>query len=156
VNLGPGGSAIGEHCLVRGFNEGMKSSLTSSNVRVVLNQTTFESFRTTLENGGRGVVGMGLHGGGHAVVGGELLDPFSSPGDPLFYLHHGNLDRIWWRWQMADPTNRLYALSGPTTQTPPFTNITLDFKMPFTSIAAPLAVREVMDIESEPSCFQYA
>jgi tyrosinase len=80
VNLGPGGSAIGEHCLVRGFNEGMKSSLTSANVRVVMNQTTFESFRTTLENGGRGVAGMGLHGGGHAVVGGELLDPFSSPG----------------------------------------------------------------------------
>ncbi|KAJ2921487.1 hypothetical protein H1R20_g15607, partial [Candolleomyces eurysporus] len=155
VNLGPG-SAIGEHCLVRGFNEGMKSSLVSSNVRTVLSQTTFESFRTTLENGGRGIAGMGLHGGGHAVVGGELLDPFSSPGDPLFYLHHGNLDRIWWRWQMADPTNRLYALSGPTTQNPPFTNITLDFKMPFTTIAQPLAVREVMDIESEPSCFQYA
>ena len=56
---------------------------------------------------------------------------------------------------MADPANRLYALSGPTTQTAPFTNITLDFKMPFTTLAQPIAVREVMDAESEPGCFQY-
>lgn len=49
----------------------------------------------------------------------------------------------------------MYALSGPTTQTAPFEEITLDFLLPFTTLAEPIAVREVMDIESEPSCFQY-
>ncbi|TFK17914.1 Di-copper centre-containing protein [Coprinopsis marcescibilis] len=154
INLGPGRN-IGAHCLVRGINEPMKQSVTSANVRTIMVETTFERFRTLLENGGRGIAGLGIHGGGHGVVGGELMDPASSPGEPLFYLHHGNLDRIWWKWQSVDPKNRLYALSGPTTQRPPFTNITLDFLMPFTSLSPRVAVRDVMDTESEPSCFQY-
>ncbi|EAU83695.1 monooxygenase [Coprinopsis cinerea okayama7 len=155
LNLGPG-TAVGEHCLTRAIGDQMKSSLTSANVQATLAQTTFETFRTTLENGGRAVNGFGIHGGGHAAVGGEMVNPYSSPGDPLFYLHHGNLDRIWWKWQSADLANRLNAISGPTTQRPPFTNVTLNFMMPYTSLIPPLAVREIMDIEAEPSCFQYA
>ena len=43
----------------------------------------------------------------HAVDPGG--DPAISPGDPVFYFHHGMLDRIWWIWQMQDPENRLNA-----------------------------------------------
>lgn len=35
-------------------------------------------------------------------------DPLTSPGDPLFYFHHTSLDRLWWIWQMQDPSARLY------------------------------------------------
>lgn len=53
----------------------------------------------------------GVHTSGHYVAavdpGG---DPFTSPGDPLFYFHHTALDRLWWIWQMQDPTNRLYTI----------------------------------------------
>jgi tyrosinase len=27
----------------------------------------------------------------------------ASPGDPLFWLHHANIDRIWAEWQVAHP-----------------------------------------------------
>ncbi len=37
-------------------------------------------------------------------------DPNTSPGDPVFYFHHGSLDRLWWVWQMQDPENRLNAV----------------------------------------------
>ncbi|KAI1652510.1 Di-copper centre-containing protein [Daldinia decipiens] len=53
----------------------------------------------------------GIHTAGHYIAavdpGG---DPFTSPGDPLFYFHHTALDRLWWIWQMQDPENRLNAI----------------------------------------------
>lgn len=37
-----------------------------------------------------------------------------SPGDPLFFLHHGFIDREWHKWQVADPTGkRLREIGGP-------------------------------------------
>jgi hypothetical protein len=36
----------------------------------------------------------------------------SSPGDSIFYLHHGITDCIWWIWQMQGPVNRMNVLPG--------------------------------------------
>ncbi|KAL2843570.1 hypothetical protein BJX68DRAFT_270065 [Aspergillus pseudodeflectus] len=52
------------------------------------------------------------HSAGHAVVGGVMGDPIESSGDPIFYLHHAYLDRLWWQWQQADEANRLTAMGG--------------------------------------------
>jgi tyrosinase len=40
-------------------------------------------------------------------------DPTYSPGDPIFYLHHSYLDKLWWEWQKADYTTRLTDMGGP-------------------------------------------
>jgi tyrosinase len=32
-----------------------------------------------------------------------MMDPFNSPNDPLFFLHHANLDQLWALWQEQDP-----------------------------------------------------
>lgn len=42
----------------------------------------------------------------------------ASIGDPLFFLHHTNLDRLWWDWQRVDPDARTYAI-GPLRNQPP-------------------------------------
>lgn len=60
-------------------------------------------------------IGIGAHGGGHYTVGLEMSDLFSSPSDPAFYLHHGQVDRAWAIWQGIDPANRTYALSQTLT-----------------------------------------
>jgi tyrosinase len=39
-----------------------------------------------------------MHGRGHLWVGGNMAAS-SSPNDPVFWLHHANLDRIWAEWQ---------------------------------------------------------
>ncbi|KAJ0280285.1 hypothetical protein COL940_004403 [Colletotrichum noveboracense] len=57
--------------------------------------------------------GTAPHLAGHMGVGGTMLDVVSSPGDPLFFLHHTNLDRLWWEWQSVNLTARLNEIGGP-------------------------------------------
>lgn len=53
----------------------------------------------------------GVHLAGHYTIGGDPGgDFYSSPGDPLFWFHHGMIDRIWWIWQMQDPDKRMNVL----------------------------------------------
>lgn len=46
-----------------------------------------------------------------------MLNGAGSPGDPLFFLHHTNLDRLWWEWQSADLSTRLTDMTGPNIPT---------------------------------------
>jgi tyrosinase len=52
------------------------------------------------------------HGAGHGAVGGLMIDVSASPGDPVFYLHHGWLDAMWWKWQTLDLPARLTDIGG--------------------------------------------
>ena len=45
-----------------------------------------------------------------------MLDPIASPGDPIFYLHHTWLDKVFWGWQSLDLPARLTDIGGPNTQ----------------------------------------
>jgi hypothetical protein len=57
---------------------------------------------TPLENGPHGTV--------HVAIGGAM-NSMSSPSDPIFFLHHCNLDRLWARWislGRRNTTNRLW------------------------------------------------
>jgi hypothetical protein len=40
-----------------------------------------------------------LHTAGHLSVGGLNNDVYASAGDPVFFLHHGMVDRLWTVWQ---------------------------------------------------------
>ena len=57
--------------------------------------TTVRSFRNRQEGFFNGPA---LHNVIHNWVGGDMLTG-TSPNDPLFFLHHCNVDRIWWTWQ---------------------------------------------------------
>src|SRR5947207_8096043 len=41
-----------------------------------------------------------------------MVNPISSPGDPLFYHHHAWLDRMWQKWQEINPSVRLTEIGG--------------------------------------------
>lgn len=53
-------------------------------------------FRNRVE-GWTGAFGPGLHNRVHVWVGGDM-GPGTSPNDPVFYLNHCNVDRIWEAW----------------------------------------------------------
>lgn len=57
--------------------------------------------------------GSQLHNRVHIWVGGDM-GPGTSPNDPVFFLHHCNVDRIWALWQYAHPASAyLPASAGP-------------------------------------------
>jgi tyrosinase len=47
------------------------------------------------------------HNDVHVAVGGLMGDPDTAARDPIFWLHHANIDRLWWLWQKShsDPTH---------------------------------------------------
>ena len=53
---------------------------------------TFTGFQTLLEGA--------VHGGTHNAVGGDMAGS-ASPTDPLFWLHHAFMDKIWSDWQTS-------------------------------------------------------
>jgi len=42
----------------------------------------------------------------HDMVGGVMGDPVTAGYDPIFWLHHANIDRLWEVWLKADPINQ--------------------------------------------------
>jgi hypothetical protein len=50
-----------------------------------------------------GAFERGPHNGVHNSIGGTMANPFNSPEDPIFWLHHSNIDRIWATWQHRHP-----------------------------------------------------
>lgn len=60
-------------------------------------ETSYYGFVKALEDG--------PHNDGHNFIGGIMANPMFSPRDPMFWLHHANVDRIWSEWQ-TKPENR--------------------------------------------------
>jgi tyrosinase len=53
---------------------------------------------------------------------------FNSPNEPMFWLHHGGIDRMWWIWQNQQPVERAFQIAGTKTMlnSPPSDNATID------------------------------
>lgn len=77
--------------------------------------TTFSSFQSQIN---------GVHGTLHGRVGGDMSGIMTAAFDPIFYLHHANVDRLWAVWQADHP--------GPL----PATEASHDLA-PFTKLYAP-------------------
>jgi tyrosinase len=158
------------HCLSRDFYDGknrpgtMRSSgYTSEVIKGIHARETFVDFELYLENV--------PHGSIHSAVGGEMGDmgPSSSPNEPLFFLHHAQIDRLWWLWQQENPEvrnkeyvgdrERVPGVSGrpllPGEVAPVNPPASLEDVMPFMKLADDLPVSAVMTTESEILCYSY-
>ncbi|KAI1378958.1 Di-copper centre-containing protein [Hypoxylon crocopeplum] len=98
---------LSEYCISRFINDRSFSSAAKENVDMCLEKEKFTEVWECLE--GR------PHGAGHGGVSGTMVNPFLSPGDPIFYLHHGYLDKLWWDWQSLDLSTRLTEIGGNNT-----------------------------------------
>jgi tyrosinase len=64
----------------------------ASNIPATMAQTSFASFTSMLES---------VHNGVHVWVGGSMSSIPTAPADPIFWMHHANIDRLWWEWQQS-------------------------------------------------------
>lgn len=55
---------------------------------------TFSAFGAAIE---------GIHNSGHVWVGGSMMSIPTAPCDPVFWMHHAEIDRQWAVWQAAHP-----------------------------------------------------
>ncbi|CAB9505659.1 Hemocyanin, beta-C chain unit [Seminavis robusta] len=79
-----------EGCLRREFNRRWTFSRDVEVLSRITNSNNFASFSVELEGA--------PHASVHQFIGGQMRNTFSSE-DPLFWLHHANVDRIWALWQ---------------------------------------------------------
>lgn len=85
-------------------------------------------------------------------------DIYVSPGDPLFYLHHAFIYRLWWQWQNEDIDTRLYEIGGYTTYPASDggnTTTTLEFGLQLLGIWDDKFVGDVMDLHNSFLCHEY-
>jgi tyrosinase len=133
----------------------------------------FKGFQTELEGF------SALHSAVHNIMGGDLGGscPHDAPADchpgptfsanePLFHLHHGMVDRLWYLWQQR-PGNKMVFSGGATqpnladaNQTWTYSNgmppaLTVNSSMPHDNLFPAAIIKDYMDTTAGPLCYVY-
>lgn len=79
--------------------------------------------------------------------------------DPIFFLHHTQIDHLWWLWQEKNPKTRHTDFSGIKTEDqfdgtkpPP---ASLDDVLLMMGLADDLKVKDMMTTENSLLCYSY-
>lgn len=155
----PDNFAYKPHCLKRDLNVRLfQQSASPDAVQALLSAPNVTAFNAIVDYGAKPGV-ISTHGAGHLGTGGEMADTFSSTGDPIFFFHHAQLDRLWTLWQSRDPVNRQYAVSGTGTAQnyPPSPEWTIEDKinLGLLSPQGPIPFKEIMSTVRGPFCYEY-
>jgi len=140
------------------------ATLGAANVQNVIGDFTKDYFRfqfnmTHMHNHVHNFVGGDLAGLCPAPIEDEGCGSFT-PNDPIFWLHHAQLDRLWSNWQNASPEN-FDSFSGVPLNSHNLTdtrydlNATADHLMGFDRLSVGVRVSEVFDHQAPPFCYLY-
>ncbi|RMY69780.1 hypothetical protein D0863_06241 [Hortaea werneckii] len=147
-------------CLVRDLSNFFSERYnTYTNVtELVLGQPEIGNFQSLMQ-GFLGDNKFGVHGGGHWIGGGpsQLEDFHSSPSDPVFFIHHSMIDRIYSVWQNLDWDEREDAIEGTSTllNSPPTADMELSDVLSFGLVAEDKTFGDLMDTMAGPYCYRY-
>ncbi|KAJ1649517.1 hypothetical protein IWQ61_009426 [Dispira simplex] len=129
------------HCLSRDFNEGNHISpwWPAESVRLMAAEArNFTDLREGIEFGQHGNVHLGIQGD---------MSTMHAPNDPIFFMHHAMVDKLWAVWQRRSRDN-LYRYDGTNSDG---RAVSLNDRMP--SLQG--NVRSVMDPHSVNNCVEY-
>ncbi len=88
----------------------------AANVAAALANATYNPFAGALE---------GVHNSGHVWVGGTMQSITTAPADPVFWMHHAEIDRLWAVWQ-AGHAGQNPPLAGAAATMDPWTETEVD------------------------------
>ncbi|KAF4911882.1 Tyrosinase ustQ [Colletotrichum viniferum] len=155
-------SSNNTYCLQHKLNQDDTDTANSDNLVECFNKTSYDE-AWQCYNGSP-------HGAGHGAVGGL------SNGDPLFYLHHAYLDRVWWQWQEDNLTARLTdistqnipdqsildmaGLSAPVNELTDYNGddgnvTTLNHVLFIQNLVPNITIADIMDIRDDVVCAEY-
>ncbi|PYI34945.1 Di-copper centre-containing protein [Aspergillus indologenus CBS 114.80] len=140
------------HCLSRGFTDGEGhyghipgEEVHPDRIQEILNQDDYTSFFFALEKGPHDTIPNGIRGD---------FFSFTAPYDPVFYLHHTQLDRLWWLWQERNPRQRHFEYTGPAAMGSEQPASVYD-QLPMSGFVEPLRVTDIMNTEGDFLCYRY-
>ncbi|KAK8003248.1 hypothetical protein PG989_002967 [Apiospora arundinis] len=157
-------------CLTRKLDQAQFNMVSQARVDLCFKSQSYVDFNACL--------GGDPHIAGHVCVGGIMLDVALSPADALFFMHHTNLDRLWWEWQRRDLGARLTDMGGinvasvsvlvqaqpkslPSEMFVPYFGdgggdvTTLNHSLWVADILPNVTIAEVMDIRGDVICAEY-
>jgi hypothetical protein len=128
------------HCLSRVYNGPGNTIQTWYSPEFILSRLLNDNTMTAL----RPDIEFSIHGAVHVGLGGDMGTK-PSPNDFAFFMHHCNLDRLWWRWQLTG--NKIWVMDGPG----PNGSVSINTSITYYNIP----MRNVMQLGFGNMCFNY-
>ncbi|CAE7200935.1 hypothetical protein CFE70_008162 [Pyrenophora teres f. teres 0-1] len=154
------GLGYNPRCLKRDISSWTSSQWTNDEQVVnLLNSADIKTFWYNMQGGDPAFTKfMGVHTAGHFTIGGDPgSDFFTSPGDPWFFFHHAQIDRVWWTWQNMNPAERTNAIYGTTviaTPAAPETKLTDIMTLGY-AYTGNISVADAMSTMGGAFCYTY-
>ncbi|KAJ1301572.1 hypothetical protein OPQ81_008820 [Rhizoctonia solani] len=135
------------HCLTRQFNftTNVVTNWTKSMVDEIMQYDTYLEFWNNTERH--------PHDNVHRTVSGDLKRQYS-PNEPLFFLHHAQIDRLWTLWQGRNQT-RLHDYAGNILQDSTANTASLTDELFTMGLAPQVQVESLMDTLANGLCYTY-
>jgi len=154
----------------------INTTFTKEDVDYMVNdfQGDFIGFQAWMESGG-------VHPSMHLIISGDLSGfcpngavppacyegPTWSSNDPLFFMHHAMIDKVWYDWQNKDPRNKYAFGGGSITALPNYTDYTrfptglppylnFDSQVLGDGLWDNITVWDMMDTKGDALCYVYA
>ena len=162
------GTIVVEHCLSRAFLQGIEleewtDQWKEDAMNNISSATSFETFRQQIEDKPHLALPHILHGDfsvGTAPIGKRTVSctgwlVLTLTEDPVFFLHHSNIDRLWWEWQQKDLWHRLTEYAGPRSASSADDSASLDDLLELGDLGPSVQVRDIMNTMEGDLCYVY-
>lgn len=152
------------HCLSRGFRDDRGNlgridgkTVSPESIEQVLSIDNYERFVLKMESLVHDAIPFGISGdfetftAPYGIAFSDSIDFGINTNlfllDPIFFLHHTQLDRLWWIWQHRDLENRRMAYSGHRERHSMVMAVLSD-KLSLGGLAPEIEVEQVMDAQT--------